>query len=128
MCEKKNSIFAASCVESAADYEGISAIELPDINKGRAGLDSGQGFYVTDLLQQAESWADRMLRIRLKTGVEGGVANDCVIDIVEAYMSDMMPLETDLRNLSMHRPNNQLCIRNQQVVDRFFTFVESYKI
>lgn len=60
--------------------------------------------------------------------VEGGVANDRVIDTVEAYMSDMMPLETALRNLSMHRPNNQLCIRNQQVVDQFLTFVESYKI
>ena len=60
--------------------------------------------------------------------VEGGVANDRVIDTVEAYMSDMMPLETALRNLSMHRPNNQLCIRNQHVVDQFLTFVESYKI
>ncbi len=59
---------------------------------------------------------------------ESGVANDRVIDTVEAYMSDMMPLETALRNFPMHRPNNQLCIRNQQVVDRFFTFVESYKI
>ena len=156
-------------------HGGTEIIEHPDINKGYAGLDFGQGFYVTDLLQQAESWADRMSRIRLETGVvnvyefdlqqarnafsykkfnnydvewlgyivanrrgkydgilydivEGGVANDRVIDTVEAYMSDMMPVETALRNLSMHRPNNQLCIRNQQVVDQFIRFVEFYKI
>ena len=60
--------------------------------------------------------------------VEGGVANDRVIDTVEAYMSNMMPLETALRNLSLHRPNNQLCIRNQQVVDRFLKYVEFYNI
>lgn len=156
-------------------HGGTEIVEFPDISKGRAGLDFGQGFYVTDLLQQAESWADRMSRIRLEDGivnvyefnleqarnafsykkfdnydvewleyivanrrgeydgdlydiVEGGVANDRVIDTVEAYISDMMPLETALRNLSMHRPNNQLCIRNQQVVDQFLSFVESYKI
>ena len=40
----------------------------------------------------------------------------------------MMPLETALRNLSLHRPNNQLCIRNQQVVDRFLKYVEFYNI
>ncbi|MBR3551588.1 MAG: DUF3990 domain-containing protein [Bacteroidales bacterium] len=156
-------------------HGGTEIVEFPDISKGRAGLDFGRGFYVTDLLQQDESWADRMSRIRLEEGivnvyefdlqqarnafsykkfdnydvewleyivanrrgeydgdlydiVEGGIANDRVIDTVEAYMSDMMPLETALRNLSMHRPNNQLCIRNQQVVDQFLTFVESYKI
>ena len=60
--------------------------------------------------------------------VEGGVANDRVIDTVEAYMSNMMPLETALKNLSEHRPNNQLCIRNQKVVDECLHFVESYKL
>ena len=50
-------------------HGGTEIIEHPDINKGYAGLDFGQGFYVTDLLQQAESWADRMSRIRLETGV-----------------------------------------------------------
>ena len=60
--------------------------------------------------------------------VEGGVANDRVIDTVEAYMSDMMPLETALRELSRHQPNNQICICNQGIIDDHMTFVESYKI
>ena len=60
--------------------------------------------------------------------VEGGVANDRVIDTVEAYMSNMMPLDIALKNLSEHRPNNQLCIRSQKVVDECLHFVESYKI
>ena len=60
--------------------------------------------------------------------VEGGVANDRVIDTVEAYMSNMMPLGTALKNLSLHRPNNQLCLRNQQVVDNFLNFIENYQL
>ena len=60
--------------------------------------------------------------------MEGGVANDRVIDTVEAYMSNMMQLETALKNLSLHRPNNQLCLRNQQVVDNFLNFIENYQL
>ena len=60
--------------------------------------------------------------------IEGGVANDRVIDTVEAYMANLMPLETALRELSRHQPNNQLCIANQKVIDECMTFVESYNI
>ncbi|MBR6057601.1 MAG: DUF3990 domain-containing protein [Victivallales bacterium] len=49
--------------------------------------------------------------------IEGGVANDRVIDTVEAYMSDLIPRDVALRNLKAHRPNNQLCICNQTVID-----------
>lgn len=60
--------------------------------------------------------------------IEGGVANDRVIDTVEAYMANLMPLENALKELSKHRPNNQLCITNQKVIDECFVFVESYNI
>ena len=66
--------------------------------------------------------------VKIYDVVEGGVANDRVIDTVEAYMSNMMPLDIALKNLSEHRPNNQLCIRNQKVVDECLHFIESYKI
>lgn len=156
-------------------HGGTEIIKLPSVSEGRVGLDFGQDFYVTDRQQQAESWADRMARIRMGKGivniyefdllvakteyqykqfseydvewlnfiisnrrneyngtkydiVEGGVANDRVIDTVEAYMSNLMPLETALQNLSLHRPNNQLCILSQQVLDKYLRFVESYNI
>lgn len=57
--------------------------------------------------------------------VEGGVANDRVIDTVEAYMSRLMPIETALLELSKHRPNNQICICSQKVLDSHLHFVES---
>ena len=60
--------------------------------------------------------------------IEGGVANDRVIDTVEAYIANLMTLETALRELSRHQPNNQLCICSQAVIDECLTFVESYNI
>jgi hypothetical protein len=57
--------------------------------------------------------------------VEGGVANDRVIDTVEAYISNLMPLETALRELAKHQPNNQICILKQEVVDKYLKFQKS---
>ena len=44
-------------------------IKQPLVAAGRKRLDFGQGFYVTDIRQQAESWAERMQRIREEVGV-----------------------------------------------------------
>lgn len=60
--------------------------------------------------------------------VEGGVANDRVIDTVEAYMANLMPLDVALRELARHQPNNQLCIASQEVIDTSVKFLESYNI
>ena len=60
--------------------------------------------------------------------IEGGVANDRVIDTIEAYLANLMPLDMALRELSRHRPNNQLCITSQEVIDLYLEFVESYQI
>lgn len=156
-------------------HGGTTVVRHPIAAAGRAHLDFGKGFYVTDIKIQAESWAERMQRIREEDGivnvyelnmnriqaefdffrfthydniwlqfivanrmgrkdiehydvVEGGVANDRVIDTVEAYMANLMPLEMALHELSKHQPNNQLCISNQKVIDECMTFLESYKI
>ena len=156
-------------------HGGIQIIEHPIAAAGRARLDFGRGFYVTDIRSQAELWALRMQRIRVEDGVinvyefnlekakknfnyhhfehydnewlqfivanrmgqsdimqydliEGGVADDRVIDTIEAYMANLMPLDVALRELARHQPNNQLCISNQQAIDECLKFVESYKL
>ena len=156
-------------------HGGTSIIEHPIVAAGRERLDFGKGFYVTDIKSQAETWADRMQRIREEVGIvnvyefdiskvqsqfsyycfeqydnewlqyivanrlgaldiakydviEGGVANDRVIDVVEAYMANLMPLEIALRELSRHQPNNQICIANQKVIDESVSFIESYTL
>ena len=60
--------------------------------------------------------------------IEGGVANDRVIDTVEAYIANMMPIDIALRELARHQPNNQLCITNQAVIDSCLSFIESYNL
>lgn len=157
-------------------YHG-SAMEVskPLVALSRPNLDFGQGFYVTNLRQQAERWASRIATRRLVNPVlniyefevnaakkeyrylkfesydkawldfivanrkgkmlwkgfdvvEGGVANDNVIDTVEDYIRGRMSAEAALVELSKHKPNNQFCILNQEIIDKYLHFVESTNI
>ena len=154
-------------------YHG-SAIEVskPLVALSRPNLDFGQGFYVTDLRQQAVRWAERIATRKMSSPVlnsyefdldavkqgyrylkfeaynkswldfiianrkgkmiwkdfdvvEGGVANDNVIDTVEDYIRGRMSAEAALVELSKHQPNNQFCILNQEIIDRYLHFVKS---
>jgi hypothetical protein len=57
--------------------------------------------------------------------VEGGVANDNVIDTVEDYAQGIITAEQALGQLSYKPVNHQLCIISQFVIDRCLQFVES---
>jgi hypothetical protein len=56
------------------------------------------------------------------------VADDRVIDTVNLYMLGILPEEIALQRLSFHQPNNQLCIINQEIIDRFLIFVKTYPL
>lgn len=54
--------------------------------------------------------------------IEGGVANDRVIDTINLYMAGLMTREVALTRLSEHRPNNQMCLLSQQLIDKYLIF------
>jgi hypothetical protein len=57
--------------------------------------------------------------------IEGGVADDRVIDTVNLYMLGILPEETALERLAYHQPNNQFCIINQEVVDKHLNYIKA---
>lgn len=57
--------------------------------------------------------------------VEGGVANDNVIDTVEDYEKGIITVEQALGQLSYKKVNHQICILNQEVIDQYLTFIKS---
>lgn len=60
--------------------------------------------------------------------IEGGVANDRVIDTVENYRAGLIDEETALRQLAKHQPNHQICITKQDIVDKYLRFTDSYQV
>ena len=78
-----------------------------------------------------EAWLDFVVESRsgLKPWssydiVEGGVANDRVIDTVELYTIGILDKASALGRLSEHQPNHQICILNQAILDKYLKFVE----
>lgn len=59
--------------------------------------------------------------------IEGGVANDNVIDTVEDYENGRITAEQALGQLRYKKVNHQICIRNQEVIQKFLTFISSYQ-
>ena len=53
---------------------------------------------------------------------ESGVANDSFIDIIKHDMSELMSREDELGRLAEQRPNNQMCILNQTIIDKFLIY------
>lgn len=150
-------------------------VQTPLVKLGRKKVDFGQGFYLTKLRRQAESWAQTIAERKgrnalptvsvfsfdydvVKSGgyrikifesyniewlefvvdcrrggmmqqeydlVEGGVANDNVIDTVEDYENGIITAEQALGQLRYKEVNHQICILNQDIADKCLTFISS---
>lgn len=150
-------------------HGGTDVIENPICKFGRSNLDFGQGFYITDIKEQAITWANNVARNRNKVAVinryilerdaiikeyrckvfaaynkewlefiagnriglelykeydyvEGGVANDRVVDTINLYLAGLIDFDSALRELSKHSPNNQICILNQDIINKHLKF------
>lgn len=153
-------------------YGGTEEIMFPKVDVGRANLDFGPGFYVTDIFVQAKDWAlkiadDRgsvpMINIyHLKQKelfskcrykifdtynkdwldfvthsrlgkkpwigydyVEGGVADDRVVNTIRLYMGGYISADEALNRLKYFKPTSQICLLNQHFTDQYLSFVES---
>lgn len=60
--------------------------------------------------------------------IEGGVADNRVIDAVEAYINGYADVEHTLSKLIYHKPNYQICILNQEIVENHLQFLSFDKI
>ena len=151
------------------------SVSTPLVKLGRKKVDFGQGFYLTKLQKQAESWAITIAERKgrnarpvlssysfddeaIKSGgfrvkvfenydiewleyvvdsrrggvlhqqydmVEGGVANDNVIDTVEDYENGIITAEQALGQLKYKQVNHQICILNQDIADKYLSFIAS---
>ena len=60
--------------------------------------------------------------------VMGGVANDKVFDTVELFFQDLISKDEALKRLKYEKPNSQICLRTQRVVDVYLRYDGSEKL
>ncbi len=152
-------------------HAGTDKIETPKISFSRPDLDFGLGFYLTDIYEQAKTWAKKRAKKRNQVPrinkyhllrkelledksynvlnfpsyndewldfivenrlgnekwkgydlIEGGLADDRVVDTVDLYFSDFIDRKEAIRRLKYLKPNNQICILNQEMLDKYLKF------
>ena len=82
-----------------------------------------------------EAWMDFIVASRLGQKpwedydlIEGGIANDRVIDTIRLYIYGDMDKKTALNRLAEHQPNHQITILSQTLADKYLRFVESIEL
>lgn len=60
--------------------------------------------------------------------VEGGIANDRVIDTVNLYMQGLIDSATALQQLAYYKPNNQICLLSQSLTDKYLHYYGAERI
>lgn len=146
-------------------------VKEPNVKFSREALDFGKGFYITNIKEQAISWADRFkLRgkesylniyslnldkikenykvkdfvsyseewldfiLECRNGsniylendvIIGGIADDRVYNTIELYEDNLINKEEALKRLRYYKPNNQICIVNQEIIDKHLNYKES---
>jgi len=60
--------------------------------------------------------------------IEGGIANDSVISTVDAYVDGFINASQALDQLVNEELRHQVCIRHQDIIDRFLKFEECIEL
>ena len=60
--------------------------------------------------------------------VIGGVANDKVFNTIELYFDGLIEKREAIKRLRYIEPNQQICIRRQEIIEKYLRFVESEEV
>lgn len=60
--------------------------------------------------------------------IEGGVADDRVVNTIRLYMGGYISADEALNRLKYFKPTNQICLLNQELTEQYLTFIESQNI
>lgn len=142
--------FAASCVEGAARKLGVPYIEVYERMKKVELIDNyilkhydtlhteSREYLIEDVIECLNNWEKKAVWkywldfiVGNRQGknpakdydyVEGGIANDRVIDTVNLYITGFYDTESALQQLAFHKPNNQICILNQELLNKYLEY------
>lgn len=82
----------------------------------------------------SKEWLDFITNCRMGTDtleydvIIGGVANDKVFNSCELYFKGYIDKDAALAKLRYEKPNCQVCIKKQEIIDRYLRFERSEKL
>lgn len=110
--------------------------ELPIVSVYKLDLDKVKVNYKVKSFEFAnEEWLDLVEVCRKDknyvTGYDviiGEVADDRVYDTINLYLDGLIPKEIALERIKYKYQNDQICIFNKEVIDKYLIFETSYEV
>lgn len=104
----------------------IYELELENIKKG---------YKIKMFSNYDEKWLDFILECRNGSSIykdydvlTGGIADDRIYNTMELYIDNLISKKETLKRLKYYKPNNQICIVNQEVIDFHLRFIEAKEV
>lgn len=91
-------------------------------------------FNLKNFSQYDEEWLDYVSACRLGKNdknydmISGGIADDRVFNTVDLYFAGEINKEFALKRLVYTKPNHQICILNQNILDNHLKFIKATKL
>ena len=87
------------------------------------------GFRVLSFEKENEKWLDFVCGCNAEYDIViGNVADDDVFKTVDMYFRGLWDKEKVLSELRYYKMNNQICIANQEILNKLITFKRSYEV
>ena len=92
-------------------------------------------FIIKDFKYYNTEWLDFILDCRNGSDcftkydiIIGGIADDRVYNTIELYEDSLISKDEALKRLKFYKPNNQICIVNQQILDNYLQYIQSKEV
>jgi hypothetical protein len=91
-----------------------------------------QVYNIKEFSTYSLEWLDFILECRNGSSIYlendiiiGGIADDRVYNTIELYEDKLISKEEALDRLKYYKPNEQICIVNQEIIDKYLKYEES---
>lgn len=89
-------------------------------------------YRIKEYLTYSTEWLDFILECRSGSDIYlendiiiGGIADDRVYNTIELFEDNLIDKKEALKRLRYYKPNNQICIVNQEIIDNYLNYEES---
>lgn len=72
-----------------------------------------------DLIIECRNMSDIYMKYDI---IIGGIADDKIYNTIELYQDNLIEKDEALKRLKYYKPNEQICITNQNVIDKYLKF------
>ena len=106
------------------------------LNRYKLDIEKVKEIYIVkEFLTYDLEWLDFILKCREENDIYlqydmviGGIADDRVYNTIELYKDNLIEKDEVLKRLQYYKPNQQICIINQDIIDNYLKYEESREV